>query len=548
MNVQKLQQDIAFVNHCYRVPNEFNTEIVIDEAAGLQDALMMTACAFSDMVVGNDHLLDGYSWTNVILIREGKLQISQKKVDPDEETRIREREGCYKPKVYGIFTGVTPWWKKLFCCGRLGVLATTGRIIERPTAHQPIFYPPRNEVLFPSTLTYPTFKIATFPDLAFHEYGGRSESFFESVFHQTSGKNVYTCMHPCYDYSTDSLLTYTFLHSKILNKTTIWFYEFKSSSDTPKPVKFIVPQKATLHMFGFTKKYFVLFTCSLHLKKCGTASLICGTPVFRALDDDYCGNLFIHLIPRDGRGSTVSIDTRQKGFIYHSINCFDFGDDVIVDAFVSKSNGSREASQFELGEEPVYENEGDPFRFHISLPTSGEKNIMEKLMVSVLDSSLDFHCINPRHAGLNYHDWYMTAHKRHRNLETGVIELVESILYHIRIVPRVHEDPLSFDPTETLVESISSTSWSDRSVYLRTPIFVPRLNPKSENDGMVFAWSYESTIRGVGLDGKLLLFTSDLELVRSISFAPNIIPYSIHSYPHLFNYVDKSKTDEIEEL
>ena len=536
--VHKLPQDENFINHCYRMPSEFKTTVELGDIGDVGDlvpALMMSACAVSDLEVGNDHLLDGYSWCLFAYLVGGDqkgLEIELRPVRDDEQTRLKERGACYKPVKYGLFTGKTPWWKKLFCCGRLGVLATTGRAVDRPTAHQPIYYPDRGLAVFPTTLTSPTFYVDLNVGLSVSDL---NKSYFESVFKSTN-KNVYTCMHPCYDYATKSLLTYTFLHSKLSKKTTVWFYTFAEGGGC-EPIKFVIPHRATLHMFGFTKRYFVLFSTVLQLRRGGTGSVMCGVPIFRVLDDDFCGNLFIHLIPRDGVGATFSIDTRQKGFVYHSINCFDFegvrsgnGGSVVVDAFVSKSNGSRESSQLELGSEPVYDNEGDAFRFHIH---PFQKNMDMKLMVSVLDSSIDFHCINPLFAGREYHNWYMVAHRRYRDIESGKIRLVESILYHLRIVPGLVNDPLSFDPETTAVDVISSTSWTDRSVYLRTPMFVPFKGDSSENEGVLFCWAYEASQYRVGLITKLMIFTTDLKLIKSISMVPNVIPYSVHSYIHL---------------
>jgi hypothetical protein len=63
------------------------------------------------------------------------------------------------------------------------------------------------------------------------------------------------------------------------------------------------------------------------------------------------------------------INTKRQGNVYHQINAFEFQGEIVVDAFVSKLNSARESAQFELGEKPVFDNEGDPFRFVIKPPT-----------------------------------------------------------------------------------------------------------------------------------------------------------------------------------
>jgi hypothetical protein len=45
------------------------------------------------------------------------------------------------------------------CIGRTAELLFTGRVIERDTAHQPIYYPPRDEAYYCASKVYPAFKV-----------------------------------------------------------------------------------------------------------------------------------------------------------------------------------------------------------------------------------------------------------------------------------------------------------------------------------------------------------------------------------------------------
>lgn len=122
-------------------------------------------------------------------------------------------------------------------------------------------------------------------------------------------------MHPLFEASSGKVLTYTFLHSKIGRTTYVRFYEFGPGPETPV-VEYKIKDRAALHMFGFTKvknkrggyvfprdtihwqDYFVIFANSLQVKKRGTCLLCCGAPILRTLNDDFCGDLKIHFIPR----------------------------------------------------------------------------------------------------------------------------------------------------------------------------------------------------------------------------------------------------------
>lgn len=141
---RNLPQDEIFVNHCFSIPQESHCKKELFLERPLCKALLMSAASVCDRKVGNDHLLDGYSWGIFTFInREDfatNITVSVAKIEEDEECRLKESSSTVSIK-YGMFTGKTPWWKKVFCLGRLPELVVTGRVINRPTAHQPIFYP-----------------------------------------------------------------------------------------------------------------------------------------------------------------------------------------------------------------------------------------------------------------------------------------------------------------------------------------------------------------------------------------------------------------------
>lgn len=527
-----LSQDPLFIKHCFIQPEEFKSFQRLKNA-NLQNSIIMSSASFCDRNVNNDHLLDGYSWAIILHINadgdDTKITTFCKFIDEDEIDRLQDISNSSSMK-FGLFTGKLPLWKKIFCCGRLPTLLTTGRTVERTTAHQPIFYPTLNHIIFCSSYTYPSFSLSQDEDGIAEVV--RTNSFLQSRF----TKNHYTCMHPHYDYQTKSLLTYTFLHSKFQNKTTVMFHSFGPSiADDPKPIKYVIKERVALHMFGFTKNYYILFANALGLKKGYTMRMACGSAILRETDEEYCGDLEIHCIPRYTNIRPVLItNTKQKGFVYHTINCFEHEDGtIIIDALVSKLNQSRESSQFELNDRDVFDNEGDPFRFKIQ---SGNGNVASKLICASIDTSIDFHCINPNYTGLPYSKWWMVSHKRERELNGQFIRNI-STLYRVSVDYK--KDPLSFNPEETIEATECSASWNDASVYLRTPVFIPSVNQKTEDDGFLFCWSYENE----GLDylsAKLMIFSPELDIINIISYQNIVLPYSVHSFPYTFPHRDEN--------
>lgn len=532
MKTRSLPQDPEFVDLCLREPKEFFEQIHIpcDSFSQVEDTLILSAAAFCDN--GIEHLLDGYSWSIFTRISYNQpsngvvITVKCLKIPADENLRQTEK-GTTKRK-FGLFSGRLSTLKKIFLA-RLPDLLITGRAVERQTAHQPVFYPSLNQAYFCSSYTYPAFE-------ARWDQGQPRQLDITGPIHRPFipehfPVNDYTCMHPLYDSNTQQLLTYSYIHSKFSRKTTVNFYAFGPGEKVRTVKKYVIPDRAALHMFGFTEKYYVIFANSLVLQPCGTLSMICGSPILRTLDDNFCGDLIIHFIPRDEFSGlkAFSVNTKRQGFVYHTINCFDVPGGVVVDAFVSKLNASRESSQFELGKQPVFDNEGDPFRFYISRETGVTKS---KLLTVQLDSSIDFHCVNPLYLGKPYENWWMVTHRRERDAFDSITK-VSSVLTRVRNTLD-GSNPLNFNPETSAVASRLSDTWhKGTSVvreYLRTPLFVSHKYPKGEDDGILFCWSYSSPIEDSQLGAQILLIAPNLDLVKKIDVpGNNRIPYSVHS-------------------
>lgn len=552
MYKNKLPQEKLFVEYCDKIPqDEKQLKLCWNDGEGCYEwndsaktkpslsngqvvnpkkSLLLASGAYSGEII--QHLLDGYSVSIVLRVetKDGKMVLNLHTSAVDSDKQLYENEKNGQRLKSGLFTSDMPWWKKMlggnlfkFLCGELA--------IERETAHQPIYYPVENSIIYCSGSKYHAYK---------HDSNKEEFVIEKNGWVPNLPRKKYLCMHPHYDQVNKSVLTYTFAHSIFKKKTSITFYEFGENSDAPLLTDYVINDRAALHMFGFTKNYYILFSNSLALEKCGQFKILFGKSLLRTLDDTFWDDLVIHFIPRPNSNcKTFSVDTNLKGFVYHTINCFEnSNNEIVVDAFVSDLNALRESAQFELEfDKEVYDNNGDPHRFVIRIPDgTDEDNIKDpcksKLSSSIIDSTIDFHCINHNVCGLKHKYSWIVGHDRQRDENGEVIKMVSS-LYKINI----SEENLDFDSMNTVNHSAhSNTDWTDDvSCYLRTPLFVPSEGGVEEDDGYIFAWSYEFKDSD-NMSANILIFSAkDLELLMKIPVPKEChVPYSVHSWIYPF--------------
>jgi carotenoid cleavage dioxygenase-like enzyme len=487
------------------------------ELIDCDNILILSACVYSGSKI--NHVLDGYSWGVIVNMNTVnnifEINITSHNIENDKLLFIEEENG--RNLKTGLFTSDMSIYKKI-CLGNLPKILKGDIIVERSTAHQPIYYPQTNSILYCSLNKYHSIK----------NHNSKITSGWEPKF----TKKEYACMHPHYDYESKELLTYTFVHGVLKKYTKIKFIAYGDDPKTPTIVNYKIDERVTLHMFGYTRNYYIIFANPLKLEKGGECNILCGKPLLRALDDDYVGDLIIHFIPRPhNTKKSFSINTTHKGHIYHSINCFELENNIIIDAFVSNLNALREASQFELDEKyKVYDNYGDPYRFYVTVPIDNNNKkdfCKEKLLASLIDSTIDFHCINMNYSGKEHSFIWILGHERIRN-ENGEIVKVISTLSKVYI-----SDNYNFNNNKSVTHVTISTDHSSKSCYWRTPLFIPRKNSLSEDDGYIFIWSHELSLNLHNSVCILIFSAKNLELITKLRLPENyIIPYSVHSWIH----------------
>ena len=562
-----LPQEKTFVDMCRRVPKDEKAVLSYDAATdaytwthaadtaaaattakvsvapprselAFEGALMLSAGSYAGTTI--DHLLDGYSCAIVLQLdtdEQGRpvLRLENKVVQAGRRLHAEEQK-CSSRKP-GLFTGDISV-RKMIGHNLYKLLVCKDRAVERDTSHQPIYFPPKKAALFCGAAGYHSYTLGAKGDTGMSLEAGGWQPDLKT--------NDYSCMHPHYDQRTQTLLTYTFSHALTCRQTTVVFQEI-GKDGAVKKTPYTIDERAALHMFGFTENYYVLFANPLRLSGGCFASrggdLLLGKPVMLALDDSYVSNLVVHFVPRPGRGSgkrsAFCVETRKQGFVYHTINCYEKkgGEAIVVDCYVSILNAARESSQFELAPgHDVFDHSGDPYRFEFAIPArtkarkSAHLNSVTCRLVASLSGTIDFHCINPSHNGLEHRYAWILGHSRLRNAN-GQVEQVVSLLSKMDYGTHTGLKGPSL-ATHTLRTDECMDTWgSKESVYLRTPLFVPRKGSTKEDDGYLFLWSYEGT--EVLRPKLIVLDASDLRVLWSVQ-APCHLPYSVHSWVYPF--------------
>ena len=89
-----------------------------------------------------------------------------------------------------------------------------------------------------------------------------------------------------------------------------------------------------------------------------------------------------------------------------------------------------------------------------------------------------------------------------------------------------------FDSKKTATHMIQSNDDTSNSCYWRTPLFIPKKNASSEDDGYIFLWSheFEDNDKYIYI---LILSAIDLDLLVRLKLPDGYnIPYSVHSWIH----------------
>jgi all-trans-8'-apo-beta-carotenal 15,15'-oxygenase len=243
--------------------------------------------------------------------------------------------------------------------------------------------------------------------------------------------------------------------------TTITIFELDVTGKVIKKHAHSVPGFCFIHDFAITPNYCILFQNPINYNPLPFALGMRGAGECLKFQGNQPTRVII--IPRYKESQKVQILETHSGFVFHHVNAFEQGEEIIVDSICYESLPEVEPESdfrqvtFELLKP------GQLWRFHLNLNSDVKRELIEA-------RCCEFPSVHPDKEGYPYRYSYMgVAHA-----ETGNAPL---------------QGFLKLD-----LETGERQLWSAAPRgFVSEPIFVPRTSYESEDDGWVIAFVYDAT-------------------------------------------------------
>ncbi|MEM7553162.1 MAG: carotenoid oxygenase family protein [Cyanobacteria bacterium P01_A01_bin.84] len=243
--------------------------------------------------------------------------------------------------------------------------------------------------------------------------------------------------------------------------TTITIYELDIQGNIIRKKAHSVPGFAFIHDFAITPNYCILFQNPVTFNPIPFVLGMRGAGECIKFQVDKPTRIII--IPRNSKAGEMRTLETNSGFVFHHANAFEKNDEIIVDSICYESLPEVEAeSDFrQVDFEEVAP--GQLWRFKINLT----KNTVENKLIE--SRSCEFPSINPQNVGRDYRYIYIGAtHSSQGNAPFQALLKVD-------------------------LETGERQLWSAAPKgFAGEPIFVPRPNAVSEDDGWVLTLFYDA--------------------------------------------------------
>lgn len=304
--------------------------------------------------------------------------------------------------------------------------------------------------------------------------------------------------HPCFDPSCEldngqpCLVNYS-IKPGLSSKITI--YEFAPDGNLLRRHSHTVPGFSFIHDFAITPHYCLLLQNPVTFNPIPFLLGLKGAGECVNFQQGKPSQLII--IPRTTRDKKVKTLEIDAGFVFHHVNAFEEGNNIYLDSI---SYDSLSQVNFETDYKEIDFDSIDPGRvYRLKIDLDGET--VDKKMIE--SRSCEFPAINPKNFGRNYRYLFIgTTHKDRGNAPFQAI-LKKDLLTGEK---QVH----SFAPQG----------------YVGEPIFVPKPNATSEDEGWVLVMIYDGDQHRsdlVILDGENL----EKEPIATLHLKHHI-PYGLH--------------------
>ncbi|NJR70304.1 MAG: Apocarotenoid-15,15'-oxygenase [Synechococcales cyanobacterium CRU_2_2] len=283
--------------------------------------------------------------------------------------------------------------------------------------------------------------------------------------------------------------------------STISIYEFEADGRLVQQQSRTVPGFAFLHDFAITENYYVFFQNPVSLNPIPFVLGLKGAGQCISLDAQKATQIL--LVPRDPAQPVRSFDT-EPCFVFHHANAFEMGDRLAIDSICYISFPSIDAGTDFLEVDFDSVAPGQLFRFELDLSTgkSSARRCLEA-------RACEFPCQHPATVGQPTRYYYMGV----TDAPTG-----NAPLQAIMKVDLEHQSTL-------LEESVGSTlhSFAPRG-FINEPLFVPRPQGQTEDDGWVLVLIYNAERQASDL---VILNAQDLSETARVKLKQHI-PYGLH--------------------
>lgn len=297
-----------------------------------------------------------------------------------------------------------------------------------------------------------------------------------------------TSAHPHYDYSTKEIINYK---TSMSRKSAYNIYSMMPEKETRKKIGSIqISKPSYMHSFALTKNYVILAEFPLLMNPLGF--LLSGKPFIENFHwKPQRGTRFFVVDRYDG--SLVKKFVGDPFFAFHHVNAFQNGEEIVIDV-------------------AAYQNAGIVQEFYL-------KNLFDESR-EIPTAKLKRCILSLKKGTCEYID-----------LADAPIELPRIFYKEFNTKPYKYVYGISNTPSEFSnqlikcnVERSKTKKWSEKGAYPSEPVFVPRPEHKSEDDGIILSVALNPKKK---ISFLLILDALSMEEIARAE-VPLSIPFGLH--------------------
>ena len=278
--------------------------------------------------------------------------------------------------------------------------------------------------------------------------------------------------------------------------TTITIFELNTNGEITSKQNHSVPGFCFIHDFVITENYCMFFQNPVDFNPIPFALGISSAAQCIKFQKNQPTRIII--IPRKTQTENVKVLETQAGFIFHHVNAFEVGNEIIIDSICYESltevepNSDYRKTDFDTNSPPQL------WRFNLNL---SENKVQNQL---IDPRPTEFPTIHPNYVGKSYRYLYSAA--AHQSTVNAPLQAIFKVD----------------------LESGRKQLWSAAPRgFIGEPIFIPRPNSQTEDDGWLIALVYDAEHHRSDV---VILDAENLEKEKPVAklHLKHHIPYGLH--------------------